>query len=93
MFKELAIASVLAVGASLLPAGASAAPQSLHPDLGSPSAVTPVQFWDMGRCRSWRRECADRHGWRTDRFHRCLARHGCERHRYDDEYDRPRRRY
>ena len=29
------------------------------------------------RCRSWRHECADRWGWGSWRFNRCLARHGC----------------
>jgi len=28
-------------------------------------------------CRRWRHECADRWGWRTGRYFRCLARHGC----------------
>lgn len=28
-------------------------------------------------CGLWRHECADRWGWRTWRFNRCLARHGC----------------
>ena len=30
-----------------------------------------------GYCRSWRHECAERWGWGTWRFNRCLARHGC----------------
>jgi hypothetical protein len=30
-----------------------------------------------GYCSAWRGECADRHGWRTRRFYRCLWRHGC----------------
>lgn len=30
-----------------------------------------------GYCRAWRHECADRWGWGTWRFQRCLARHGC----------------
>jgi hypothetical protein len=46
-----------------------------------------VQWWDIGRCRAWRRECAQRWGWRSDRWYRCLARHGCERHRYGDRWD------
>lgn len=29
------------------------------------------------RCRGWRHECADRWGWGTWRFDRCMARHGC----------------
>lgn len=31
----------------------------------------------FNRCRGWRHECADRWGWGTWRFERCLARHGC----------------
>lgn len=29
------------------------------------------------RCRNWRHECADRFGWRSWRFDRCMRRHGC----------------
>jgi hypothetical protein len=90
MLKQFSIASIIAVGL-YLPVGASASQLSGIAQ-EPPSAATPVQFWDIGRCRSWRRECADRWGWRTERFHGCLVRHGCERHRYDDEYDRPLRR-
>jgi len=28
-------------------------------------------------CRRWRWRCAERWGWHTRRFHRCLWRHGC----------------
>lgn len=30
-----------------------------------------------GYCRRWRHECADRWGWGTWQFRRCLRRHGC----------------
>jgi hypothetical protein len=30
-----------------------------------------------GYCTAWRSECADRYGWRSRRFERCLWRHGC----------------
>jgi hypothetical protein len=43
--------------------------------------------WDIRRCRAWRHECAERQGWGTERFRRCLARHGCEHHRYGDRWD------
>lgn len=29
------------------------------------------------RCRAWHNECADRWGWGTWRFRRCVIRHGC----------------
>jgi hypothetical protein len=38
------------------------------------SAAQPVQF---GYCRRERVLCADRWGWRTPGFYRCLARRGC----------------
>ena len=83
MLKQLSLASVIASSAFLLPVQGSASPLSgIRQD--APTNATPVQYWDRGRCRGWRRECAERWGWRTERFHRCLARHGCERHRYDD---------
>ena len=33
--------------------------------------------WRGGRCRFVRHECADRFGWRTWRFDRCLDNRGC----------------
>jgi hypothetical protein len=71
-------ASVSAVGPS--PLGGPAASDS--------SLLQQVQYWDIRRCRGWRRECAERWGWGSGRWHRCLARHGCERHRYGDRWDR-----
>ena len=79
----LTAAAVLAPAAAF--AGAEA-PLVTVPRAQS-SLVEQVQWWDLGRCRTWRRECADRWGWRTERWYRCLARHGCERHRYGDRWD------
>jgi hypothetical protein len=87
MFSKLAFASGL-MAASLLASSAMAAPQLSGSPPGAGPLAEPAQFWDLNRCRGWRRECAERWGWRTDRWHRCLARHGCERHRYDDRWDR-----
>ena len=79
-----------------LTAAALLVPSAVMADAGSSLAtvqraqtpiVEQVQWWDLGRCRAWRRECADRWGWRTERWYRCLARHGCERHRYGDRWD------
>jgi len=36
-----------------------------------------VQKTQWRYCRHWRRACADRRGWRTRRYVRCTARHGC----------------
>jgi hypothetical protein len=80
----------LIVAAALLPTSVLAAGYSPPAQLsvGGPPLVQHAQFWDIGRCRAWRRECADRWGWRTGRWYRCLARHGCDRHRYGDRWDR-----
>jgi hypothetical protein len=84
MFK-LSVASILLAAAIAVPS-AIASP-TLPPSEQVTSAVEKAQ-WDMRRCRAWRHECAERQGWGTERFHRCLARHGCERHRYGDRWDR-----
>jgi hypothetical protein len=36
-----------------------------------------VQKTQWNYCRRWRHECAERWGWRTRGFERCMARHGC----------------
>jgi hypothetical protein len=78
----------LTAAALLAPATAFAgAEASLVTPRAQSSLVEQVQWWDIGRCRAWRRECAQRWGWRSDRWYRCLARHGCERHRYGDRWD------
>jgi hypothetical protein len=86
MLRKLALASGL-MGAVLLAPAAMSAPQLPAVTSNTP-LVQQTQFWDMNRCRAWRRECAERWGWRTERWDRCLARHGCERHRYGDRWDR-----
>ena len=86
MLSKLSLASTFVAAALLLPTAASATP--LPGSISdTPSVTQKIQMWDVGRCRGWRRECADRHGWGGERFHRCLIRHGCERHRYGDRYD------
>jgi hypothetical protein len=78
MFTKLTLAAgVVAMAAAFAPLGASAAPampQSKILDVGTGSLVEKVQY---GRCRHWRHECAQRWGWRTPRYFRCLERHGC----------------
>ena len=89
MIQKFTLLSGLAVAALLVPSSVFAgAAQSPGLKADSPPTVQQVQWWDLDRCRAWRRECADRWGWRTDRWYRCLARHGCERHRYGDRWDR-----
>jgi hypothetical protein len=78
MFTKLTLAAgVVAMAAAFAPVGATAAPampQSRIVDVGTGSLVQKAQY---GRCRFWHRECADRWGWRTHGYFRCLARHGC----------------
>src|SRR5215471_16447652 len=65
---------VIAVAAS--PASAiTVGPHSKAP-IATEDLAQPVQY---GYCSRWRRECADRWGWRTPRFYICLERRGCAR--------------
>ncbi len=79
MLVRLALTFGLATGAagtmSHIASAAPLAPQinRIGPAAGEFTPI-PVQF---GRCRAWRLECAERWGWRTPRFFRCMARHGC----------------
>jgi hypothetical protein len=75
MLAKLSLAAGLIVAAAAFaPQIASAAPQSRLPGLSDSSLLQQAQY---GRCRYWHRECAARWGWRTHRYFRCLARHGC----------------
>jgi len=90
MLRKYSLLSGLAVAAVLVPSSVFGAAQSplatMMPD--RPAAIEQVQWWDIDRCRAWRRECAERWGWRTERWYRCLARRGCDRWRYGDRWDR-----
>jgi hypothetical protein len=89
MLRTFVVLSGLAAVAALAPSAAvagAASPLAMQMT-DQATALKQVQFWDIGRCRAWRRECAERWGWRTGRWYRCLARHGCERHRYGDRWD------
>jgi hypothetical protein len=33
--------------------------------------------YSSGRCHRWRRICADRYGWHTRAYYRCVRRHAC----------------
>jgi hypothetical protein len=88
MLARFALLSGLAVVGVFGAPMASAAPQAPSLSVENAGVVQQAQWWDIDRCRAWRRECADRWGWGSERFHRCLWRHGCERHRYYDRWDR-----
>jgi hypothetical protein len=86
--KTFAVAAALAVGATFAPQMASAA--SLPAAGTYQSAVSAdsmrqevgYRHWHrphFNRCRIARHVCADRFGWGTWRFHRCLANRGCAR--------------
>ena len=80
MFAKISLAAgVVMMAAAFAPMGASAAPampQSTIADLATdPGAL--LQKVQFRHCRYWHRECAERWGWRTRMYYRCLARHGC----------------
>lgn len=91
MLRKFALVSGLVVAAGLMPSTASAGVQSPLTGLAADrsSIVQQAQWWEMDRCRVWRHECAERWGWGSPRWYRCLSRHACERHRYGDRWDRP----
>jgi hypothetical protein len=65
----VALTSPLATAGSLSAPGAAAAPPA------SASLMQEVSY--RGYCFRWRNICADRWGWGTWRFYRCLRIHGC----------------
>jgi hypothetical protein len=75
---SLSVGLILAA-ATIAPVGASAmAPQSPVPAInGAEGTLLHKAQWGYGRCRAWRHECAARWGWRSPRYFRCVARHGC----------------
>jgi len=76
--KHWVVAGALVLAAAVAPHATSAAsltPQStLRVTEAEGSLVQKTQY---RYCRRWRHECADRWGWRTRGYFRCLARHGC----------------
>jgi hypothetical protein len=80
MHTKLSIAAgILMMAAALAPSGATATPAMPQTRIVgvAADAGSLVQKAQFGRCRFWHRECADRWGWRTRGFYRCLWRHGC----------------
>jgi hypothetical protein len=73
--KSAIVAGALfVVAAAASPASAiTVGPHSTAP-IATESQAQPVQY---GFCRRERFICADRWGWRTPGFYRCLARRGC----------------
>jgi hypothetical protein len=70
------VSSALVLGTLIAPQMSSAA--SFSPAAGfNASDSSLVQTVQYRSCGYWRRECADRWGWGTWRWRRCLARHDC----------------
>jgi hypothetical protein len=67
-----------AVAAIAYFAPVSAAPVTTQTPVVGEALVQQVQWegWRR-RCRYWRHECAQRWGWGTGRYYRCLWRHDC----------------
>jgi hypothetical protein len=74
--RRIIVAGALTLGALLVPQALTAAPLS-PVDGNSVSSGNPVVTVHYGRCSYWRRECAERWGWGTWRWRRCLGRHDC----------------
>ncbi len=87
MLKSLAVAALIATGASLVPQAASAAtaiPLTATTQTAGANAAMLLEVghrhWHRpyaGRCWKWRNICADRWGWGTWKQRRCLRNHGC----------------
>jgi hypothetical protein len=80
MFAKLTLgaATAAAIAAAAYFAPVSAAPFTPQQPAAAADAGL-VQQVRWRRCRYWRHECADRWGWGTGRYYRCLWRHGCGR--------------
>jgi hypothetical protein len=68
------------VAGALFVIAAAASPASaitVGPHSKAPIATEYTQQVQYGYCRRERIICADRWGWRTPGFYRCLARRGC----------------
>lgn len=74
MNKALLAAAMLALAT---PAGAATSAQALpRLDTMAPQSLVEKAGW-RGHCSRWRHICADRWGWGTWRFRRCMVLHGC----------------
>lgn len=75
--RHFLIAGALVAGAfaAHTASAASLSPQATLPQSKIESSLVEQAQWRY--CRRWRNECADRWGWRTRGFYRCLARRGC----------------
>lgn len=74
---SLALAALVAIGAA---GSANATPLASSKPMQSYAAQNSgleQVYWGAGRCKAWRHECAERWGWGTWRFKRCLIRHAC----------------
>ena len=76
--KHWLVAGALVLAAAVAPHATSAAsltPQSALRVTEAEGSLVQKTQWNY--CRRWRNECADRWGWRTRNYFRCMARHGC----------------
>jgi hypothetical protein len=76
--KHWLVAGALVLAAAVAPHATSAAsltPQSTLRVTEADGSLVQKTQWNY--CRRWRHECAERWGWRTRGFFRCMARHGC----------------
>jgi len=75
--KLLVIAAALATGIALASPASANVLASTKAQVSTERSMIEKVDHRGGRCRAWRHECADRWGWGTWRFRRCLIRHGC----------------
>ncbi|MFA5950544.1 MAG: glycosyl hydrolase family 5 [Hyphomicrobium sp.] len=76
--KFLVIAAALATGVAFAsPASANVFASTKAHVSTERSTIELVGHRHGGRCQAWRHECADRWGWGTWRFRRCVIAHGC----------------
>ena len=80
---SLLTGSVIVFGLAAAAATASIAAPQLPQLTSGQSLAQPIHWrahrWGggWGYCRNWRHECAERWGWGSWRFQRCLRIHGC----------------
>jgi hypothetical protein len=80
---SLVAAFVVAIGLSIAGSPSQAAQLSpLHQLQTNQSLAQPVGYYQRhrgwrNRCVRWRHNCANRWGWGSWRFRRCVRHHGC----------------
>jgi hypothetical protein len=72
------VAAMLTLGVLAAPQLSSAASFAPAAGIGGPDTSAAQQVRWRDSCRYWRRECAERYGWGSRRYHRCLRFNNCE---------------